>query len=179
MEFLRQCLQGNILRKMLLKVGRQLIYRFFRTQACLRAFVLYQLQLYSFNHFSELSEIHRLQNIIHDLKAQRLPAVFKFIIAAHYDTGAFPVLISDYPKSFQPRHNRNIDIHDNNIRLVQFGLVHSHYPVQGLTHHLTPICLPVKQSFKSFQDCHLVIHQHYLQRISHTGLPFFSLRKVP
>ena len=86
MEFLRQCLQGNILRKMLLKVGRQLIYRFFRTQACLRAFVLYQLQLYSFNHFSELSEIHRLQNIIHDLTAQRLPAVFTFIIAAHYDT---------------------------------------------------------------------------------------------
>lgn len=112
---------------------------------------------------AELVIVHRLEDIVRDLKPQGLPARGKVVIAGHDDKGRLRVLHPGQLDDLQPVHNGNVDVHDDDVRRQGVDLGQGLPAVGGLAHHLAVVALPVKQALEALPDHDFVIHQKHTQ----------------
>ena len=166
MELLSQNRQADFLRQMLLEIPGDagdgpflLLLRFRRSRYPL----LIQRYFQVVDTCPELLIVHRLQNIVRDLQAQRLPAIGEVIVAGYDHKGGVRVLDTAELNHFQSVHNGNVDIHDNDIRAQHIDLCQCFHAVAGFARHLTVVGLPVKEPLEALPDHNFIIHQKHTQ----------------
>ena len=166
MKLLCQNGEADFLRQMLLKIAGNagdcpflLFLRFHRR----RYPPLKQRDLKIVDACAELFIVYGLKNIVRYLKPKRFPAVGKIIVAGYYYKGGIGVLDTAELDNLKTVHNRNIYIHDDNIRAQGINLGQSFHAVAGFAHHFTVMGLPVKELLKALADHDFIIHQKYTQ----------------
>ena len=132
-------------------------------------FIQQYLQIINTN--SKFFVINRFQNIIRDLQTKRLLTIREIIISGHNNKSNARMFDSAELDHLQSVHDRNIDIHDHNVRTKCIDPRQCLHSIGCFANNFTAMPFPVKQTFKSFSYHNFVIHQQYSKLFHRTFSP--------
>ena len=92
----------------------------------------------------ELLIVNRFQDVVRDLQPQCFPAIRKIIVSRYNDECHIRVFQAAGLDDLQAVHNRDIDIHDHDIRHQTVDYPKRLDTIRRLTHDFTVMCAPVK-----------------------------------
>ena len=118
-------------------------------------------------HPDDVLGADRLQAIVLDSDADRLPGVFEFIMAAQDDDFDARLHFADDRAQLQTVHERHADVRDQNVRLQFLDERQRQLAVGRIPAIHKPFLLPIDAVPHVLANDNLIIHQeHFLQGAS-------------
>ena len=88
--------------------------------------------------------VDRFQDVVRDLQPQCFPAIRKIIVSRYNDECHIRVFQAAGLDDLQAVHNRDVDIHDHDIRYHAVDYPKRLDAIRCLAHDFTVMCAPVK-----------------------------------
>ena len=164
MELLREHREADLLRQMRLQIAGDAVDDAFLLRLRLRRGALgVERDFQIVDAGAEFLIVDRLEDVVRDLQPQRRAAVGKVVIPRDDHKRRLRVLDAAQLDDLQTVHDRDVDVHDDDVGPQRVDLRQRLHTVGGLAGHLAAVRLPVEQALEALADHDLIVHQQDAQ----------------